>query len=95
MLVEVHHCDNEDEVLSGLVQDPVRKPVRPTPAGTFGEGRPGLRMLNDAADRSLDLCGQFKSEAFTLGIVVRDRFSEFVLRRVEELDSHASRWRST
>lgn len=88
MPMEMHHGDDQDQIFTSLIDDPIRKTVCSAASSAFRDGGPCMGMLYDARERSPDFNGEPVTESLALSIVVSDRLDKLPLSRIEEFDSH-------
>lgn len=73
--MKVHQCNDEQNVTSHLIDDSVGEPVRSAAAGFFGEGGPGVGVLEDSFESAFDFLGELRTETGFLRIVIVDGLS--------------------
>ena len=60
--MKVHYGDDKQNVASHLIDDSIGEPIRTAAASSFGEGRPGLRVLEDSFERLFDFLSELRAE---------------------------------
>lgn len=80
MAFQMHHGDDKQFIARDVIDDCVRKAMGEAAMGLRGEFRPGSRKTTDAVNGTTDFCGEFKTEAGELVIVVRDRVVQLAVR---------------
>ena len=86
--MKVLNGNNQNGVISDLINQAVRETVRSATADAFGEWIPSIRILKDSLHGPLDLRGELVTETFTLKIVIGHGLDEFGFGRIEKIDPH-------
>ena len=94
MSVQMHHGDNQDDIVANPVDQAVGESACAAPTRAFGNERPRLGVLQDTGDRSPYFRRESVAKPLAFVIVVGYRFTKFLPGWIEKSDSHGRACRS-
>lgn len=83
-MTQVHDRNDQNFIVSFLVDHTIGKSVREAATGSLGERCPGIRIVEDALQCAFDFQCKLKAESGTEPVSIIARFVQFFFSRLEE-----------